>query len=181
MSSSSDAIAEGLAGYGAGTAAAELVAIAAALAERVARGSPGRWPEEADIVTRAAAHRLHAMELVAENRDAYASAVGVLEHPDDNLDVTVALGRTLLVLRRIGTLAADVAELCVAAAHQSDPDLVADAVCATFYASSAARACAHLVSINLTTRRDDETLEAAMADADRAESAAVAAEDAGGV
>src|SRR4051794_3944670 len=125
--SESDAIAEGRAGYGAGTAAAEMVAIAAALAERVARGSPGRWPEEADIVHRAAAHRLHALDLVAENRDAYASAVGVLEHPGDNLDLTVALGRTLLVLRQIGTLAADVAELSVAAAHGSDPDLVADA------------------------------------------------------
>src|SRR6185503_14214784 len=107
--SESQPIAEGRAGHGAGTAAAELVAVAAALAERVGRGSPGRWPEEANIVTRAAAHRLHALELIAENRDAYASAVGVLAHPEDTLDVTVALGRTLLVLRQIGTLAADVA------------------------------------------------------------------------
>jgi formiminotetrahydrofolate cyclodeaminase len=172
--SSSDAIAEGRPGHGSGTAAAELVGAAAALAERVASASVERWADAAAAGSAAAA-RVEADALAAENRDAYASAVSVLAEPEDNLDVGLALGRTLLVLRRIGTLAADVAELCETVAEHGEPDLAPDAACGAVFASSAARVAAHLVTINLITRPDDETPADAVADAERAAEAAEAA------
>ena len=169
---SNDAIALGEPGHGSGSVAAQTAAAAAALAERVARGSGDAWPEHHAAATQAGSLRLAAESLVQENTAAYATAVEILAEPEDNLTLGVALGRTLLVLGAIASTAADIAELCAHAAEAGDPDLRADAAGGALLAAAAAATAAHLVTINLTTRADDAAQARVDGDAERAAGAA---------
>lgn len=160
-----------------GSAAALVVAMAAALIAKVARASPD-WPEAGAAVAQAERLKKRIAPLAQSDADAYEEALAALHLPD-HLETEVrdlALGQVLaraaeipLVIAEAG---ADVAALAALVAERGTADRRGDAVAAAVLAESGARAAAQLVALNLTVTPEDERVTRARAAAEAASAAA---------
>jgi formiminotetrahydrofolate cyclodeaminase len=145
----------------AGSAAAIVAAVAAAVVAKAARRS---GDESAAAQASALADRL--TRLSALDADVFATALEALREAAERVegDATGSesrdfqLGRTLdqaaAVPLAIAEAAADVSLLASEVAHAEGSELREDAAAAALLAAGAARAAAHLVSINLASRPD---------------------------
>jgi formiminotetrahydrofolate cyclodeaminase len=134
-----------------GSAAAAVVATAAALVQKVARLSGKRWPEASDVHARAEELRLHAEELIERDSVAYLAFVEAVR---SGQNVAAAEGQTIEVPLEIVRAAAEVAALAERSASSGNPKLRPDAVVAAMLASAAAEAAAFLVAVNLGDNAD---------------------------
>ena len=157
-----------------GSAAAAAAALAAALVANVAHSSadPGTAAQADALAVRLTA-------LTAEDADAYEAALRALGQRGDGSETHDFLLGTMLkraadVPLQIAEGAGDVALLASAIAEVAPAGQRADLVGAALLAEGAARAAAHLVDINLTSRSGDERHLRAH-DAVEAAAAAVAA------
>jgi formiminotetrahydrofolate cyclodeaminase len=163
---------------GAGSALAVALATAAAVVQMAARVSPESWAEAAGVAAQAESLRERAARLVDEDAEAYQralearAAADAAERPDRRDwalgRVTAAAAEPPLALAR---LAADVAELCAAAAERIEPRVHADVAGAAALAVAVARGSRELVAVNLTALPGDPRVE----EADRLVAAATAA------
>jgi methenyltetrahydrofolate cyclohydrolase len=145
---------------GAGSVAAIVVGMAAAIVARAARGSTVDWQDGRGAVAQAEALRRRAAPLADLDARALAQAVDLLEpaaraSEGRDFELGLALSNAADVPLSIVQVAADVAELAKVVAEEGDSELRPDAVGAAFLAAGAARAAAHLVEINLGTTDDD--------------------------
>jgi formiminotetrahydrofolate cyclodeaminase len=163
---------------GAGSALAVALATAAAVVQMAARVSPESWAEAAGVAAQAESLRERAARLVDEDAEAYQralearAAADAAERPERRDwalgRVTAAAAEPPLALAR---LAADVAELCAAAAERIEPRVHADVAGAAALAVAVARGSRELVAVNLTALPGDPRVE----EADRLVAAATAA------
>lgn len=161
---------------GAGSVAAVTAALAAAIAECVARMST----EAAGDADRGAAKALELRErlvlLADANANAYEEARRSLgrEAPDDALR-DARLGSDLALAAytplSIAEVAADAAELAAMLAVGANPEMRADAVVAACLAEAASRGASHLVRINLGMAPEDDRVGTAQDHAERAAAA----------
>ena len=149
-----------------GSAAAVVVAMAAALVEMGARRSPG-WDDAIGVAAQARSLRLRTVPLVQADADAYAAslaalaAIGDTPGPDRDDAIANALGGAAdvaLAIARAGTDAVYLAELV---ADRGEPSGRDDAQAAVVLAEAGTRAAAGLVAANLMTAEDDERGSAA--------------------
>ncbi|HET7046095.1 MAG TPA: cyclodeaminase/cyclohydrolase family protein [Gaiellaceae bacterium] len=174
-----DTLAQRERGPGAGSVAALVTAIAAALAAKAARGSTG-WAEAGAAAAQADALRARAAPLAQVDADAYEAALSQLDEPAgadaDAERRDFRLGRALAaaadVPLQIAETAADVALLAAEVAERGNQALRPEAAGAAVLAEAAARIAAQLVEVNLATRPEDERLGAANAAAGAAAQAA---------
>jgi formiminotetrahydrofolate cyclodeaminase len=152
---------------GAGSVAAIVVGMAAAIVARAARGSADVWADAGGAVAQAEALRKRAAPLAELDARAFAQAVELLEPAEreergrGNFELGLALSNAADVPLSIVQVAVDVAELAKAVAEQGRSEFRPDAVGAALLAAGAARAAAHLVEINLATLEGDERLSRA--------------------
>jgi formiminotetrahydrofolate cyclodeaminase len=151
-----------------GSAAALLVAMAAALIAKVARGSPD-WLAAGAAVAQAEKLRKRTSSLAQADADAYEEALAALRLPK-GLDKQVRdmaiggmLGRTLEILVAIADAGADVATLAAVAVERGSLERRPDAVAAAVLADAGARAASYLVEVNLVVTPDDERVQRARA------------------
>ena len=175
-----DAIAEPRSRPGSGSAAALVVALAAAISGAAARASPEEWRDAEGVAAQADALGARARELARENASAYEKARFALERTRALPELRVAelpdvLSRSMDVLLRIGETGLDVAELSRAIATRASGDVRADAAAAAGLAAGAARAVDSLVRANLLAAPEDETVQLASRLAASADDAARAA------
>jgi methenyltetrahydrofolate cyclohydrolase len=160
-----------------GSAAALVVALAAALTAMAARSSPD-WDEARAIAAQATALRKRVEPLVAADADAYADVLRILREPEgiEPRMRDFALGESLALAAElplaIAEAALDAAELAAHAAKHCEATVRADAAGAAWLAAGAAHAAANLVRVNLGMREDDERLRRADQLSAAAESAA---------
>ena len=165
---------------GAGSVAAIVATLAAALTGMSARMSRESWAGARGAAAQAEALRARAERLAAGSEAAYAAALAALvsvrvgaESDDDALGA--ALEQAVRPPLDVAEVAADVALLAKVVADEGNADVRADAAAAAALAAGAARAAAHLVEINLlVTPNDQRALAAralATAAADRAQAA----------
>jgi formiminotetrahydrofolate cyclodeaminase len=151
-----------------GSAAAVLVAMAAALIAKVARGSPD-WLAAGATVAQAENLRKRTTSLAQADADAYEEALAALRLPEGlekqvrDMAIGGMLGRTLEVLLAIGDAGADVATLAAVAVEHGSLERRPDAVAAAVLADAGARAAAYLVEVNLVVTPDDERVQRARA------------------
>jgi formiminotetrahydrofolate cyclodeaminase len=157
-----------------GSVAAIVLMLAAGLTEMAARFADGQWSEAAGAAAQAARLRTLAEPLPREDAEAYAAALEALRRPAagdpaerDRL-LGEALSRAADVPLRIAEVAADVAALAADVVEHGNPNLKGDAAAGAIFAEAAARAAAHLVSINLAATRGDDRAARAAALADAA-------------
>ena len=161
---------------GGGEAAALTAAAAAALCEAAARGSGGEGMGGA--AAQAKALRQRAERLAADNASAYADALRALGEVDAatgggrDEQLGAVLARAADVPLAIAELAADVAALAAELAGDADSAIRGDVVSAAILAEGAARAAAHLVSINLSATAAGPRVRAARRSSERATDAA---------
>ncbi len=163
---------------GAGSALAAALAAAAAVVQMAARLSPGSWADAAGVAAQAEALRARAVLLVDEDADAYRRALEARTGADEKARpeqrdwtlgrITAAAAEPPLALAR---LAADLAELCGAAADRVEPRVHADVAAAAVLAAAVAQGARELVATNLTALPGDVRVE----EADRLAAAAQAA------
>jgi formiminotetrahydrofolate cyclodeaminase len=163
---------------GAGSALAAALAAAAAVVQMAARLSPDSWADAAGVAAQAEALRARAVALVDEDADAYRRALEARSAADETAKpeqrdwtlgrITAAAAEPPLALAR---LAADLAELCGAAAARVEPRVHADVAAAAVLAAAVARGARELVATNLTALPGDVRVE----EADRLAAAAQAA------
>lgn len=163
---------------GAGSALATALATAAAVVQMAARLSPQSWTDAAGVAAQAEALRERAVRLVDEDADAYRLALEARAAHDKKArpeqrdwalgQVTAAAAEPPLALAR---LAADLAELCTAAAERVEPRVHADVAAAAALAAAVTRGSRALVAANLTALAGDPRIE----EADRLVAAAEAA------
>lgn len=146
---------------GSGSALAVALATAAAVAQMAARVSGNGWPDAAGVAAQAESLRERAIHLADEDAEVYRRALEArAERAEDTQErrdwalgrATAAAGEPPLVLVR---LAADLAELCQAAAARVAPHVQADIVAAAALAAGVARGARELVAVNLTALPDD--------------------------
>jgi methenyltetrahydrofolate cyclohydrolase len=160
-----------------GSAAALLVAMAAALIAKVARGSPD-WLAAGAAVAQAERLRKRTTKLAQADADAYEEALAALHLPEGlekqvrDMAIGGMLGRTLEVLLAIAEAGADVATLGAVAVERGALDRRPDAVAASVLADAGARAAAYLVEVNLVVTPDDERVQRARAASEVASTAA---------
>ena len=140
-----------------GSAAAVVVATAAALVQKVARLSGRQWPEAVEVHAEAERLRLHSEELIERDSLAYLAFVEAVR---SGHDVARAQATTIEVPLEIVRAAAEVAALAERAATSGNPKLLADAVVAATLASAAAESAAFLVAVNLGEAADVRLEEA---------------------
>jgi formiminotetrahydrofolate cyclodeaminase len=151
-----------------GTAAALLIAMAAALIAKVARGSPD-WLAAGAAVAQAEKLRKRTSTLAQADADAYEEALAALRLPKGlekqvrDMAIGGMLGRTLEVLLAIAEAGADVATLATVAVERGTLERRPDAVAAAVLADAGARAAAYLVEVNLVVTPDDERVQRARA------------------
>jgi formiminotetrahydrofolate cyclodeaminase len=142
---------------GSGSALAVALAMAAAVAQMATRLSGDGWPEAAGVAAQAESLRDRAIHLADEDAEVYRRA---LEARADRVEDTQerrdwALGRATAAAAdpplALVRLAADLAELCQAAAARVAPHVVAAAA----LAAGVARGARELVAVNLTALPDD--------------------------
>jgi methenyltetrahydrofolate cyclohydrolase len=150
-----------------GSAAAAVIAVAAALLEKAARLSATRWESAEVVLEQAHALRLRAEELVEADAHAYMSFVEATRAAkslrgsardqvigpahDETVDVPLAIVR----------LGAETVELARELAANGNPNLRADAMVAATIADAAATAAARLIAVNLSGARGDSRLDEA--------------------
>ncbi len=140
-----------------GSAAAAVVATAAALLEKCARLSARQWDGSTAALEQAHALRLHSEELVEHDVHAYLRFVEAVR---SGLSAGDAHAQTVEVPLQIGRAAVKVGLLAEQLASHGNPKLHADAVVAAILASAAAEAVAFLVEVNLGRTRDARSDEA---------------------
>lgn len=142
-----------------GPAAALGAAMAAALVELVARGSPD-WPDGPGVAVQAAGLRARLLGLADADAAAFARVLDVLREPAGTPErgsrLGAALGVAADVPLSIADTAADVASLAAQAESHGRPDIRADATVARELAAAATRAAAALVETNLATVPTDD-------------------------
>lgn len=150
----------------AGSAAAIVVGLSAALVGMAARSSPD-WDEARSIAAQATALRRRVEPLAESDAEAYADVMRILREPEE-LEPRVrdfALGEALALAAElplaIAEAAADAAELAAHTAERCEQSVRADAAGAAWLAAGAARAVANLVRVNLGVREDDVRLRRA--------------------
>jgi formiminotetrahydrofolate cyclodeaminase len=147
---------------GSGAAAALTTGMAAALLQMVARRSAKDWAEGRAVAAQAETLRLRTMPLPQAVTIAYGDVLELLAEPDlaqaEGRDeaLGLALGRAADLPLKIAEIACDVAELGLLVAERCEPMLRPDAISAVLLAEGAAQVGAHLVSVNLATRPEDE-------------------------
>ncbi len=164
---------------GAGSALAVALATAAAVVQMAARLSPESWIDAAGVAAQAESLRERAARLVDEDADAYRRALEARAAADEGEKperrdwalgrVTAAAAEPPLALVR---LAADVADLCAAAAERVEPRVHADVAAAAALAAAVARGARELVAVNLTALPGDTRVEEADRLAEAADGAA---------
>ena len=151
-----------------GSAAALVVAMAAALVAKVARASPD-WPEARSAVAQAERLRKRIEPLAQSDADAYEEALAALHLPDHlepevrDLAIGQVLARAAEIPLVIAEAGADVAALAALVAELGTADRRGDAMAAAVLAESGARAAAELVAVNLTVTPEDERVTRARA------------------
>jgi len=160
-----------------GSAAAVVIAVAAALLEKAARLSTVQWASAEVALEQAHSLRLRAEELVEADSLAYMSLVEALRSAKGvrgkarERAIAPARAATIDVPLAIARLAAEAVELANALAEHGNPNLRADAMVAATLAAAAATAAARLIAVNLSGARDSRLNEAdqiARAAADKA-------------
>lgn len=160
-----------------GSAAALVVAMAAALVLKVARTSDD-WADRAAVIAQGDRLLRRTMPLAQSDAEAYEEALAVLRLPDQlekevrDMAIGQVFARAAEIPLVIAEAGADVACLAEAAAERGTPDRRADAVCAALLAGAATRAAANLVAVNLVITPDDERVLRARAVTEVAEAAA---------
>jgi methenyltetrahydrofolate cyclohydrolase len=162
----------------AGSTAAVVTALGAALVEMAARFSSD-WAGGGDVVEQARALRERALRLAARDAEAYEKVLRALRlprQPDDGqreVAVRRALEDATAMPLAIAASAAQVAELGKLVVDNGNTNLRGEALGGAALGAAAARISASLVSINLAASGGDERIEKG------AEFAAAAAESAG--
>jgi formiminotetrahydrofolate cyclodeaminase len=133
-----------------------------------ARLSPGSWADAAGVAAQAEALRERAVQLVDEDAEAYRLALEARAAADEAAkpaqrdwtlgQITAAAAEPPLALVR---LAADLTELCAAAAARVEPRVHADVTAAAALAAAVARGARALVAANLTALQGDARVEEA--------------------
>jgi formiminotetrahydrofolate cyclodeaminase len=160
-----------------GSAAALVVAMAAALVLKVTRASDG-WPDRQAVIAQADRLLRRTMPLAQSDAEAYEEALAVLRLPDEleqevrNMAIGQVFARAAEIPLVIAEAGADVACLAEAAAERGTPDRRGDAVAAALLAGAATRSAANLVALNLVVSPQDERVLRARAVAEVAEAAA---------
>lgn len=163
---------------GAGSALAAALAAAAAVVQMAARLSAESWPDAAGVAAQAESLRERAASLVDADADAYRRALEARDSdPADRQDRRdFALGRATAEAAEppleLARLAADLGELCAAAAARGEPRVHADVAAAAALAAGVARGALELVAVNLTAAPGDPRVAEAEQLAAAAESAA---------
>jgi formiminotetrahydrofolate cyclodeaminase len=161
----------------AGSAAALLVAMAAALIAKTARASQD-WTDSASAVAQAEQLRRRTAPLAQSDADAYLEALAALHLPKQlesevrDMALGQVLARAAEIPLAIAEAGADVACLAAVAAERGIPDRRAEAIAAALLADAGTRIATHLVATNLTVTPDDERLVRVRAVAAVARSAA---------
>lgn len=153
---------------GAGSALAIALAAAAAVVQMAARLSPQTWHDATGVAAQAESLRDRAAKLVDDDAEAYRQALEARPAADESErperrdwalgQVTAAAAEPPLAL---GRLAADLAELCVAAGARVEPRVHADVTAAAALAAAVARGARELVAVNLTALPGDVRVEEA--------------------
>jgi methenyltetrahydrofolate cyclohydrolase len=150
-----------------GSAVAAVVAVAAALLQKVARLSMAHWAGAEVALEQATAFQLRAEELVDADAHAYMSFVEALRaakrlggHARERT-VGPARDATVDVPLAIARLGAETVELARDMAAHGNPGLRADAMVAATIAAAAAAAAARLTAVNLSGARLDPRLDEA--------------------
>jgi methenyltetrahydrofolate cyclohydrolase len=160
-----------------GSAAALVVAMAAALVLKVARASDD-WSDRAAVIAQGDRLLRRTMPLAQSDAEAYEEALAVLRLPDEletevrDMAIGQVFARAAEIPLVIAEAGADVACLAEAAAESGTPDRRVDAVCAALLAGAATRVAANLVAVNLIVSPKDERVLRARAVAEVAEAAA---------
>ena len=160
-----------------GSAAALVVAMAAALIAKVAKASPS-WKDAGAAVAQAERLRKRTAPLAQADADAYEEALAALHLPDQlepqvrDMAIGQVLERAVEIPLVIAEAGADAATLAAVAAERGALERRGDAVAAAILAESGARAAAHLVAVNLIVTPDDERVQRARAVAEVASAAA---------
>jgi methenyltetrahydrofolate cyclohydrolase len=162
-----DALASEQPAPAAGSAAALVGAIAAALCAKVALLS-----EDGGSTAQAAALCRRLTALADEDAHLYMTALSELERRDDDFTLGRALEQAADAPLRIAEACADVAVLAAALAEHGASERQADARSAAALAAGAAHAAAVLVEVNLGVSDDDERLQLAQRLCARADAAA---------
>ena len=150
-----------------GSAAAAVIAVAAALLEKASALSAKHWASAEVALEQAHALRLRAEELVEADAHAYMSFVEAMRSAKGlrgqarERAVAPARASTVDVPLAIARLGAETVELAGELAAHGNPNLRADAMVAATLAAAAATAAARLTAVNLAgARRDPRLVEA---------------------
>jgi formiminotetrahydrofolate cyclodeaminase len=162
--------ADGLA-PGSGSAAAITVAFSARLISMVANCSRAGWADAGGVVAQATAIGERATVLARTDASAWEEALTALRDaesagggdPRRDFGLEQKLDAAAAVPLEIASLGADAVALASLAAEEGDATYRADAAAAASLAAGAARAAAHLVSVNLGVTPTDPRLARARA------------------
>jgi formiminotetrahydrofolate cyclodeaminase len=149
-----------------GSAAAAVVAMAAALVEMGARRSPG-WDDAAGVAAQARSIRLRTEPLLQADADAYAAslealaAVDATPGPGRDEAIADALAGAADVALQIAQAGTDATYLAELVADRGEPSGRDDAQAAAILAEAGTRVAAALVTANLVTAEGDERESAA--------------------
>ena len=172
---------------GSGTALAVALAAATATVQMTARLSASTWPEASGVAAQAGSIGERAVKLAEDDIEAYRRALRELGETldDDDVPATLAddeqdrrdwaLGQAVSAAAEpplaLVRLAADLVDLCGAAAGRVEGRVQADVLAAAALAVGVARGARELVAVNLTALPDDPRV----AEADALVAAAAAA------
>lgn len=142
-----------------GSASAALVAIAAALLEKVALLSVQRWSGAEAAHRRAHELRLRAEELIEHDKHAYLDYIAAIRSHQGLED---AQSRTIDVPLEVVRAAVDVVNLAHELSRHGNPNLRPDAATAAITAHAAISAAAMMVQVNVGLNVRDERLREAL-------------------
>jgi methenyltetrahydrofolate cyclohydrolase len=146
---------------GGGSAAALVVAMAAALVTKVARASKDYWPEAGGVIGQAETFRARVAPLAQADAAAYEEALRALRGREAlqeryrDQQLRSALERSAEIPLRIAEAGSDLAGLAALLVENGNPEVRADAAAAAILAESGTRVAAKLVETNLGATEDD--------------------------
>jgi methenyltetrahydrofolate cyclohydrolase len=146
---------------GGGSAAALVVAMAAALVSMVARVSKEHWDEAGGVVGQAEAFRARVAPLAQADAEVYGEALSALRGRDQlearyrDQKLQAALAKAAAIPMQITEAGSDLACLAALLVENGNPEVRADAAVASVLAEGGARAAAKLVEINLGATDED--------------------------
>jgi formiminotetrahydrofolate cyclodeaminase len=141
---------------GGGSAAAVAIALAASLVTKVARRSGSNWPDAAGVAAQAIELQARCPTLARDDAEAWQEALLALGGGRGDLELAGVLDRAADLPLAIAETGADVAGLARLTAERGEAELRGEAVAAAVLAHAGVRAAAHLVTLNLATRADDD-------------------------